>query len=204
MNQKLNNDKRRNGHMARILCVGAVLVMGKAMAASGQETNAPSRTNYSFFQIIADRNIFNPDRYSRQSRSRPGRRGAAVDAFALVGTMSYQKGQFAFFDGTSEGYRKVLERNGVIAGYKVAEITPNAVKLEAANKRVELKVGTQMRHEGTNWQLVAQSELPADAEAEASDNPSSSAPSSSTDSGSGGEVNDVLKKLMQRREQELK
>jgi len=121
-----------------------------------------------------------------------------VDAFALVGTMSYQKGQFAFFDGTSEAYRKVLERDGVIAGYKVAEITPNAVKLEAANKRVELKVGTQMRHEGTTWQLVAQSELPVEAEA------ANNSASSSADSGSGGEVNDVLKKLMQRREQELK
>ena len=71
-----------------------------------------------------------------------------MDAFALVGTMSYQKGTFAFFDGTSPEYRKVLERDGAIAGYKVAEITPNAVKLEAANKRVEMKVGTQMRHEG--------------------------------------------------------
>jgi hypothetical protein len=200
MNRKLNNDKRPNGRMARILCVGAVLVMAGSVAASGQETNAPSRTNYSFFQVIADRNIFNPDRYSRQARSRREQREAPADAFALVGTMSYQKGQFAFFDGTSEAYRKVLERDGVIAGYKVTEITPNAVKLEAANKRVELKVGTQMRHEGATWQLVAQTELPV----ETVDNSESSAPASSAESGSGGEVNDVLKKLMQRREQELK
>jgi hypothetical protein len=201
MNRKLNNDKRRNGHRARILCVTAVLVIARSVAASGQETNAPSRTDYSFFQIIADRNIFNPDRYSHQSRSGRDRREAPVDAFALVGTMSYQKGQFAFFDGTSAAYRKVLERNGAIAGYKVAEIRPNAVKLEAANKRVELKVGSQMRHEGENWQMSAQSELPPVAAAE---NSASNAPSSGEDSSSGGEVNDVLKKLMQQREQELK
>jgi hypothetical protein len=201
MNRTPNNDQRWHGRMARIVCAGAVLVMTGSVVASGQETNAPSRTNYAFFQIIADRNIFNPDRSSRQSRSRRDQR-AAVDAFALVGTMSYQKGQFAFFDGTNEAYRKVLERDGVIAGYKVVEITPNAVKLEVANKRVELKVGSQMRHEGASWQLVAQSELPV--EAETVDNSDASAPSSSADSGSGGEVNDVLKKLMQRREQELK
>ena len=201
MNRKLNNDKRRNGHMARILCVTAVLVMARSVAASGQETNAPSRTDYAFFQIIADRNIFNPDRYSHQSRLRQGQREAPVDAFALVGTMSYQRGQFAFFDGTSAAYRKVLERDGTIAGYKIAEITPNMVKLEAANIRVGLKVGSQMRHDGEGWQLVAQSELPAVAVAE---NSVSNAPSSSADSSSGGEVNDVLKKLMQQREQELK
>ena len=201
MNWKPNNDKRRNGRRARILCVTAVLVMARSVAASGQETNAASRTDYAFFQIIADRNIFNPDRYSRQSQSRQGRREAPVDAFALVGTMSYQRGQFAFFDGTSAAYRKVLERDGAIAGYKVAEITPSMVKLEAADKRVDLKVGSQMRHEGESWQLVAQGELPPVAAAEST---ASNAPSSGEDSGSGGEVNDVLKKLMQQREQELK
>jgi hypothetical protein len=202
MNLMPNNDKWPSRCAVRILCVVAVLVMAGCWAASAQETNTPSRTDYSFFRMIADRNIFNPDRSPRESRSRRDRREASVDAFALVGTMSYQKGQFAFFDGTSEAYRKVLERDGVIAGYKVAEITPSAVKLEVASKRVELKVGSQMRHEGASWQLVAQSELPV--EAETVDNSDSSAPSSSADSGPGGEVNDVLKKLMQRREQELK
>ena len=32
-----------------------------------------------------------------------------VDSFSFVGTMSYAKGTFAFFDGTSPDFRKVLE-----------------------------------------------------------------------------------------------
>jgi len=200
MKRKPNNDKCRGGHMTRIVFMGATLVMAGSVAAFGQGTNTPARTDYSYFQIIAERNIFNPDRYSHEARSRRERREAPADAFALVGTMSYQKGDFAFFDGTSETYRKVLELDGTIAGYKVTAITPDTVTLQATNKQVELTVGSQMRREGTNWQLVAKNDLPM----EVTDNPETSTAASDAGGDSGGEVSDVLKRLMQRREQELK
>src|SRR5208282_5280667 len=114
------------------------------------------------------------------------------------GTMSYSKGTFAFFDGTSSDYSKVLKLDDAIAGYKVAEITPNAVTLKTTDKQIEMKVGSQMRHEDQGgWQLVSQNELPVEAvENSAADTSSSSA----TESSSSGEGNDVLKKLMQQRE----
>ena len=70
--------------------------------------------------------------------------------------MSYAKGAFAFFDGTSSDYRKVVQNAGTIAGYKVTEITPTAVKLANGDKQLVMKVGTQMRREEKgSWQLAA-------------------------------------------------
>jgi hypothetical protein len=118
--------------------------------------------------------------------------------------MTYKNGMLAFFDGTDPEYRKVLAQNGVIAGYKVTEITLRGVNVESAGKTVVMKVGAQMRQEGKGeWQLAGPGELPAvaaESDAPAADGASAAAPVS----GSTSEPNDVLKKLMQEREQELK
>ncbi len=132
-------------------------------------------------------------------------------AFTLVGTMSYEKGMFAFFDGNQPNLRRVLyqSESNYIAGFTVAEITLTGVKLQTADKKqtVQLKIGDTMRQEGSSWQLAQSGELFGGSGA------GESAAPSGTDSSSSGasaapspaiEGNDVLKKLMQQREQELK
>jgi hypothetical protein len=163
-----------------------------------QETNALSKLDYSSFKIIADRNIFNPNRSSRSGRSRATQQTRAkVDSFALVGTLSSGKGSFAFFDSTSSQYKKVLKRADTIAGYRVKEIAPNHVKLESGGKEIELRVGNKMRRQdGGEWRLAGQ------AESSASTN-ESAASAESTASISDDEANDVLTKLMKQREEEL-
>jgi hypothetical protein len=177
------------------------LAMTNGFFAAAQQTNAPAGTDFSSFRIIADRNIFDPNRYPHTSRSPRRTVNNRAPAFSLAGTMSYKKGMIAFFDGTDSDYRKVLAQNGVIAGYKVVEITLRGARLESAGKTVEMKVGAQMRQEGKGeWQLAGPGELPAStAETGA---PASDAPTPVADSSLEG--NDVLKKLMQQREQELK
>ena len=175
----------------------AALALANGFVATAQETNRASQTDFSAFRVISQRNIFNANRTARRERNRTQQVG---DAFYLVGTMSYEKGTFAFFDGTGSEYRKVLQNSGAIAGFKVAEITPTSVRLEVGGKQVTLKVGAQMRREDQGgWQLAANSELPQE--------PAATADSASSDvssESSSGEANDVLRKLMQRREQELK
>jgi hypothetical protein len=113
-----------------------------------------------------------------------------------VGTIAYEKGMFAFFDSSSPDFRKILEPAGEIAGYTVKEISPKSVKLEAGGKTVEMKIGGQMRREDNKpWELIAQTEWTPTA-------PADSAATASSDSSL--EANDVLKKLMQQREQESK
>ena len=151
-----------------------------------------------------ERNIFDPNRYAHTPRSRRHSISPSAPYFSLVGTLSSRNGRLAFFDGNDSDYRKVLSPDGVIAGYKVVEITLRGARLEAGGKPVVMKVGAQMRQQGKGeWQLADPGELPATTtgnETPATDE----TPAASTASGSGSEPNDVLKKLMQQREQELK
>jgi hypothetical protein len=179
----------------KILAIAA-LAMAGGFTARAQETNRTSEADFSNFQIISERNIFNPNRTARHKRgSRPQ---SVADAFSLVGTMSYNKGTYAFFDGTSSDYRKVLQNAGTIAGYKVTDITPTTVKLANGDKQLVMKVGTQMRREEKgSWQLASTSELPVET-TESAD----AAPAEPSASDSDSEGNDVLKRLMKQREQE--
>jgi hypothetical protein len=205
------NLARQNQNALRTLAALAVLGMLLAIGrpAAAQTTNALAVTNatdYSSFQIIVERNIFDPNRYAHTSRRRGRAISRSAPNFSLVGTMNYRNGMIAFFDGNDPDYRKVLSPNGVIAGYKVVEITQRGVKLEAAGKPVEMKVGAQMRQENKGeWQLAGSGDLPVTAATAANEAPATDeTPAASTAPSSANEPNDILKKLMQQREQELK
>ncbi|HWX21864.1 MAG TPA: hypothetical protein VN578_18340 [Candidatus Binatia bacterium] len=181
---------------------------------SSRADSGPTRADYSNFRIIAERNIFDPNRYPHQpGRANPiARRNPVVESFALVGVMSYEKGTFAFFNGTSSEYQKALKQDDTIAGYKVANIDPDTVKLEAGTNHVELHVGMQLRREDQGeWQASTQPEAYAaassggSASATSTSNISSTAQAPTTgqtETTSSGTESDVLKRLMQRREQE--
>jgi hypothetical protein len=187
----------------------AVPVAGTNAPAGGGTNSAPAAAesgptslDYSAFRQIADRNIFNAGRSSRSARSGERPRQVQVDTFTVVGTMSYAKGDVAFFDGSSGAYRKAVKLGESIAGHKVIGITAEEVQLEAGEQKVTLKVGGQMRREDEGpWSMSA---------AGVSHAVTSSAPGTTTgaaetaDGGSDGEVSDVLKRLLQKRAQEEK
>jgi hypothetical protein len=170
------------------------------------QTNSVSGTNrldYSAFKVVVDRNIFDPNRTPR----RPGDRGPrpapkSVDSLTLVGTMTYEKGSFAFFDGTSSDYKKALKLNDVVAGRKVTNITPNSVKLAAGTNEMELTVGMQLRREEDGpWSLVGG---PGSyiATPTSTSTSTSAVASAGSDTAASAAESDIIKKLMQRREKE--
>jgi hypothetical protein len=176
----------------------AAMVLGAAIFANAQSTEDASAPDYDTFRIIAERNIFNPDRYPQYHYQQQ----QVTPAFSLAGTMSYRKGLFAFFNGTSEQYQKALQSGGTIAGYTVAKITFEGVQLQSGGKSIEMEVGSAMRQEGDGWELTAPGNWGAETESASPDeaaatNLPASLPSS-------GEQNDVLKRLMEERQQELK
>ena len=140
----------------------------------------------------------------------------SAPAFTLVGTMNYEKGMFAFFDGNQSYLRKVLYQSDSnnIAGYIVAEITPAGVQLQSADKKetLRLKIGDVMRQNGDAWQLTGQGELSTSFGTGVG--PASGATGSTSVSGAGSATspapspvlpgNDILRRLMQQRQQELK
>ena len=176
------------------------------------------------------RNIFNPSRYASRGPINPpvvtgggGGRVRQVPQFSLVGTMAYEKGMFAFFDGNNNNLRKVLYQSDGknIAGFTVEEVTPSDVKLVSADKLqiLRLKVGDGMQQTTDGWQLAGQiqssdnfggggfggggfadtgSSFPGgDTSATDSTPDSSSAPSPAL------EGNSVLQRLMKLRQQQL-
>jgi hypothetical protein len=197
----MNRTIRQTKALARF----AVAVLWLAcLAVQGQETNAPAGGDLSPFRIISDRNIFNQNRSTRtpppprtSSRDRDSR-SVRSESITLLGTMSYEKGRFAFFDGSSSQYRTKVQPNDTIAGYRVTEIGLNYVKLESRGRQIELRHGMQLRRqEGEEWRLAAPGEM-ADTQI-----PVSSTSDDSASSGAGDEENEILKRLMQKREQEL-
>jgi hypothetical protein len=173
----------------------------QANAATGTN-NGPVSLDYSAFKMIVDRNIFDPNRVPHQPGqvrvvSRP-----KSDYVTLVGTMSYEKGTFAFFDGTSSDYKKALKLTDSIAGYKVTNITPNSVKLAAGTNELNLNVGAQLRREEDGpWLLASQFTSYAATPASTSTN-GTAATTTGSDTTSGGTESDILKRLMQKREKE--
>jgi hypothetical protein len=188
-----------------------IILLASGLAAfcalSAVQTTTPSSADYSYFKIIADRNIFNPNRrphvidsYRPPASSLAARAAPAVDTLSLVGTMSYENGTYAFFDGSSAEYKKVLKCNGEIAGFKVSAIAPAAVVLSNGNKRFEVRVGAQLCRDGdSGWHLT---EVPVQSLVAQTNGPAASAPV--PPGVSNFDQNDVLKKLMQQRERELK
>ena len=196
---------------------GLAALLALAGGACAQSNNGiPGPTNYAAFsRFITDRNIFDPARqphyYSATTRIRPRTRvSASAPAFTLVGTMSYEKGMFAFFSGNTADLKKVLPVSEKIADYTVTEITMGHAVLQATNApdKLELKVGDVVRQENGKWVLSGAGDLPAGSSSSAETNSASAgenaAAGAAASPASAGEPNDILKRLMEKREQENK
>ncbi len=185
---------------------------GNATTSPAATTNAPARpaaaeaapgrvrTDFNAFRLIAERNIFNAARSGGRVNAPPreSRRPARADTLALVGVMSYEKGLFAFFDGSSTEFRKALPPGGTVGGFQVLEIHPNGVRLANGTNQFELRVGARLRREDQGpWQFSESTEPLAVATAGGSASPGGA--ESSNDA-----ADEVLKRLLQRREQETR
>lgn len=185
-----------------------VFALASGFFAAAQSNGVPSGTDYAqFSRFIAERNIFDPNRHPHTRTNyhpHPRPHTAGTPTITLVGTMTYQKGVFAFFNGNSSDLKQILTTGGKVAGYTVEHITLKGVKLlGAGQKEIEMKLGDQMQQVGDQWELTGQGQPPG-SPGTANENSSASADSSPAASSANLEGNDVLKRLMQQREQELK
>jgi hypothetical protein len=198
-----------------LLLLCALVLSGENVLAQTNK-NIPGPADYAAFnRFIAERNIFDPNRVPhyptavRRTAARRTTRSATAPTIALVGTMTYEKGTFAFFSSNDAEQKKILPVDEKIAGYKIVEIFPTGVTLEAADKRqVDMRVGELLRQENGGWQLAGAGDVPAGAAAS-----SPAAAESATEKTEGTpapavspalEANDVLRRLMEKREKENK
>ena len=195
--------------------------MARAEAEQLREDEDRSSPGLAFdsFQIVVDRNIFDPNRRRQQrggaSMADPPRVQQPPDErIALTGSLIYETANnteiIAFFEGSKAEYNATIRLGESIAGYRVAEIRTDGVKLETENQQIDLPVGAGLsRQVEGKWQIVSASDLSARRGPESGSpetiqtRPTSSGDSAETKS-SEGSTNDVLRKLMERRKQELK
>jgi hypothetical protein len=138
----------------------AALLAAQNFLADAQ-TNTVAPTDYSTFaKFIANRNIFDPNRepgviyVPRASRpvtaTPPPPR--VPDSFSLVGVIGYGQGSmagtYAFFDGSSQQFRKTAKLNTSIATFKVADIAADSVTLVSGTNKLILGIGEQLNDDG--------------------------------------------------------
>jgi hypothetical protein len=179
--------------------------------AAATSTNTYSRTDYSSFKVIADRNIFSANRSGRVSRA-PTRKPMKVDTFTLVGTVDYSKGMFAIFDGSSSSFSKTVKVGDSLAGFKVTDVDLDHATIATTNGApIVLHVGSQMRRVDDGEWAVGIGPAPTVAKAaskESGDEPATASTNNNSESSDepapSAADNDVLKKLMQKRKAEVK
>lgn len=185
-----------------------MLVLSAGGVFAQTNKNIPGAADYAAFnRFVTERNIFDPNRQPHYSTgpartvARTRTRSNSAPTVALVGTMAYEKGRFAFFSSNDAEQKKVLQVSEKIAGYRIVEILPASVTLEAADKKqTSMKVGDVLRQENGGWRLAGQGEVPAGAVPGGAGKSADS--TEGKPSAAAGEPNDVLKRLMQKREQE--
>jgi len=164
-------------------------------AAAAPATSAGAQ--FEPFRIVVERNIFNPNRTGRTRATEEA--APKVDQIALVGTMESEQGRVAFFDGSEPAFQKVLRVGESVGGFAVKEITPTGVALTGGEKEVALKVNQQLRRvEGGEWRVSGRDLTRAEV---AQTGGAASAPAMRAVPAN---ASDVLRKLMEQRQKQLK
>jgi hypothetical protein len=175
------------------LSLGVLLAVAAAALAQTARAPAPAAgavASFDSFQLIGNLNIFNSSRVGWTATSVPPH----VDTIAFVGTMESAKGRLAFFNSSNRSYRKALAQGASIAGFTVTRIDTGEVELTKDAKPFTLGMGQQLRRPpGGDWALG-----PAGAFEAAAASTTTAAPAIPAD------ASDVLRRLMEKRQQELK
>lgn len=155
---------------------------------------------YEAFQLIQSRNLFDPDRRASRVREEAAEATAQVhvESLVLTGTMVYEGRAFAFFGGSTPEYRQVLAPGSAIAGFDLVTITTTRVELERDGEHVVLLIGGRLRREGEgNWVSSAVADAPVVGREPAASGQSVAGASTA------GEVSDLMKRMMERRAQQV-
>ncbi len=174
----------------------------------GESASPERRQGFEAFKLVYNRNIFDPN---RRPSSGPGRarapRPKKVEGISLVGTMIYGQAAYAFFKGSDAKFQTALSLSNTVAGLTLIAIQPDCVKLSSASNSVlELGLDKQLRRDDDGeWQLatspVSYENTGTNSGSGGSTGSRESVSTAGPTSGSGAD--DIIKRLMQKREQEM-
>ena len=186
--------------LALVTNLAAISTNAPASSASAS-SETKDVVGFDDFKLITQRNIFDPNRRAPRApgiRPDENRKPTRIDYLNLVGAMSYEKGRFAFFDGSSSEFRRSLKPGDSIAGYKIASVNNDKVTLQKDDKKIELPIGGQLKREDEgDWRVNSTTESFASS-TNSADSANSSGPKSDSSS---DETNPILKRLLEARKQ---
>lgn len=176
-------------------------------ASRAQASAAPK--GFEAYAIVRTRNIFDPDRTPYipsfvAPRPRPVEQPRrSPDLISLTGIMVNGGKSYAFFFGSRSDDDKVLAVNGEIAGAKLAKINPTAVELDQNGKKINVSIGQTMSFDSSSPGSPLTPASPADSIGSiAEPAPAESLPQTANQPP--GNLSDVMRRMMERRQQELK
>jgi hypothetical protein len=170
----------------------------------------PAGPAFDEFSIVFEKNIFNPDRRSLSkgpiSIAPPK---PQIESSYLLGALISNDGAYAFFENSGSNGDSVLKVGDDFCGRSIVSINSSSIKLKDATQTIDLNVGMGMqRIKNGPWTLASESakhisrstsrHQPPDLTRDNNDEPKASATDSAASSS-----NDILKKLMERRKQEM-
>lgn len=204
---------------------------GTAQESTNETASAAQGIRYEHFELILDNNIFNSNREDRArleaERQRARESSVPVDRFSLVGTMHNNDESLAFFSGSSSRFNAVLKTGEQIEGYAVKEIQEKNIVLEKEGNEIDFSVGMGMTRRGDDpWEVVqnAGSDFRGSSgsgrsrsgsrpsrgpsrdnrpPSRTSSNSSSSSSSTATSEPDAASKSDILKRMMERRRQQM-
>lgn len=157
------------------------------------------------FDLIRERNIFDPDRRAPRTRDEQPKeqiREPRIDIVSLTGIMTYSKGTFAFFDGSSSLYREAVKAGDSFVGYTIDMISNTHVQLKKDEQLLELRIGQQLRREDDGeWAINSNAETFTASNTTATADEGSNADTSNP--ADAGGPSDALKRLLEKRKKEL-
>ena len=188
--------------MPHLLIIALIVIAGALHAA-----DAPK--GYDAFRFVKSRNIFDPDRRAMRTET-PSTRPAPqprASFISVTGTMVADGKALVFFSGSSAEYSKVVSIGDTIADFKVTGITNAQVELDRAGKQVVVAVGKQVPLEGsiaaTTVAVAPPVEGAAAPDAPPADAKPASEPVDAKPAASADEPNEVLRRMMERRQKEM-
>jgi hypothetical protein len=189
------------------LLAAAAILFAITAAASAQSSGRTQ--GFATFEQLRTKNIFDPNRRAVRPSApsdapRPTSTRSRASSFTLTGTMVADNQTLAFFSGTRADSGRVLRVGDSVAHFKIAAITGAAVDLEHAGRRTTLPVGRSLEVQGSTDPGDSEPEpdepAPADDQTAAAN---AAASSSSAPAAAPGGKDEMLRRLMERRQQEL-
>lgn len=180
------------GLMHVVLVLAGIVLVPEWTPAQAERKEAPAGTSFESFEIVVNRNIFDPNRQADKRTPTPEEMAAAADTnkgasseqeidhfqgneVALVGTLIDGPTAVAFFTSETSDFKTIAQVGEQVGDFKLAQIRTEYVRLENKGKTIDLPVGSRMTSQKDGGWSMGQNPRPvrAHGEGEASEGDSS-------------------------------